>query len=162
MASQHVQAARGRMIWLTTNRPGIYSSSSVASSPRTFSAPPHSLQASPGDNTCLLRSRWPGSGLRFGFSFGATFSSGAGSIPSAVASAISAFSANNCNWSMLSDLDPKRCRFAPYNWCWSFSIINACAFTSAAKSLVTHRSSAWSSGRLSRAFSMANIYRIAP
>jgi len=64
---EQVQAIRGRTIWFTTKRPGTYSSSSVTSSPSVFSDPPQVLHSPPGDRTCSLRCRCPGSGLRRGY-----------------------------------------------------------------------------------------------
>ena len=57
IASQRRQAIRGRVILFTTKRPGMYSSSSVISSPSFERSPPHSGQSSPTDKTCSIRSR---------------------------------------------------------------------------------------------------------
>ena len=71
--SQHLQTVRGRTMRFTMKRSGIYSSSSVTSSPRLRRSPPH-LHVSPGLRTCSLRGSVGGNGLRFGF----CFSSGSG------------------------------------------------------------------------------------
>jgi hypothetical protein len=52
--SQHEHAMRGRMMRLTTNRPGTHSSSSVISSPSIFSDPPQALHALPGENLIVV------------------------------------------------------------------------------------------------------------
>lgn len=61
---------RGRMIRFTTKRPGMYSNSSVMSSPSVFSDSPQALHSVPGESISSLRGRWSGKGLRFGLPFG--------------------------------------------------------------------------------------------
>ena len=143
--SQPEQAIRGRTIRFTMKRPGTYSSSSVTSSPKRRSLPPHWAQAVlPGVNSTSMRGIWSGIGLRFGLSAGV--SSGRRSLAVIAAMAISLISSASCNCSAVSDEAPNRWARWPANWCRNFSIWIAWDFTSASKSAVNARSSAGSSG----------------
>ena len=72
-ASQPEHAKRGRTIRFTMNRPGTYSSSSVTSSPRRRSRPPHLAQSSsPVVSSTSIRGMWSGIDRRFGLSRGSS------------------------------------------------------------------------------------------
>ena len=90
----------------TTKRPGMYSSSSVTSSPRRLRRPPQSAQRSPGVRCVSSRGRWSGRGRRLG----CLLAAGTGSATASAARAISSSSSPSSSWSRASEVAPKRWR----------------------------------------------------
>jgi len=87
--------------------PGTYSRSSVASSPRRRSLPPHWAHSAPaGVGSTFRRGMRSGTGLRFGLS--ACTSSGGCRFAVIAAMAISVVSKADCSCSDVSDEAPKR------------------------------------------------------
>ena len=99
----------------TTKRPGTSSSSSVTSSPRRRSRPPHRAQASsPGAISTSMRGTWSGIGRRFGRrASSSSSSSGRRRRPMIAPAATSLVSSARCSCSALSPEAPWRCVRAP-------------------------------------------------